>query len=84
MVWNTPIFHRVMASIVVDPGRFPAANVTGARALEAYLLTPQVQAAISAFREDGVTWQTWWPAARSNNPAQLLGVDTNAETDTDE
>lgn len=81
MVWDTSIFQRVMASIVVEPERFPAANAAGARALEAYLLSPQVQAAIAAFREDGVTWQTWWPAARSNNPAQLLGVDAGSDTD---
>jgi len=81
MVWDTPIFHRVMATVVVNPERFPDANVAGARALEAYLLSPAVQAAVAAFREQGLDRQTWWPAARSNNPAQLLGLDPNRETD---
>jgi tungstate transport system substrate-binding protein len=81
MVWDTPIFHRVMATVVVNPERFPDANVAGARALEAYLLSPAVQAAVAAFRERGLDRQTWWPAARSNNPAQLLGLDPNQETD---
>jgi tungstate transport system substrate-binding protein len=81
MVWDTPIFHRVMATVVVNPERFPDANVAGARALEAYLLSPAVQAAVAAFREQGLDRQTWWPAARNNNPARLLGLDPNRETD---
>ena len=71
MVWETPVFHRVMATIVVNPARFPDANVVGATALEAYLLAPATQAAIAAVREDGLDRQTWWPAGRDNNPALL-------------
>jgi tungstate transport system substrate-binding protein len=74
MVWETPIFHRVMATIVVSPVKFPGVNVEGAKALEAYLLSPGTQAAIAAFREEGLDRQTWWPAGRDNNPAQLLGL----------
>jgi tungstate transport system substrate-binding protein len=74
MVWETPLFHRVMATIVVNPARFPGVNQEGARALQAYLLTPAVQAAIAAYREEGLDRQTWWPAGRYNNPAQLLGL----------
>jgi len=81
MVWNTPVFHRVMATIVVNPEHFPTANVAGARALEAYLLSPAVQAEVAAFREDGLDRQTWWPAGRSNNPAQLLGVTEDRDTE---
>ena len=81
MVWDTPVFHRVMATIVVSPERFPDANVAGARALEAYLLSPAVQAAVAAFREDGLDRQTWWPAARNNNPAQLRGVEDGDEAE---
>lgn len=73
MVWETPVFHRVMATIVVNPAKFSGVNVEGARALEAYLLAPATQAAIAAFREPGLDRQTWWPAARNNNPAWLLG-----------
>jgi tungstate transport system substrate-binding protein len=74
MVWNTPLFQRTMATIVVNPERLPGINVEGARALEAYLLSPATQAAIAAYREEGLDRQTWWPAAFDNNPAQLLGV----------
>jgi len=81
MVWNTPIFHRVMATIVVNPERYPDVNAAGARALEAWLLSPAAQAAVAAYREDGLDRQTWWPAARSNNAAELLGVPGVGDTD---
>jgi tungstate transport system substrate-binding protein len=81
MVSNTALFQRVMVTIVVNPARFPAANVDGARALEAYLLSPAVQAEIAGFREDGLDRQTWWPAARNNNPAQLLGIGEDGESE---
>jgi tungstate transport system substrate-binding protein len=74
MVWETPVFHRVMATIVVSPVKFPGVNAEGAKALEAYLLSPGTQASIAAFREEGLDRQTWWPAGRDNNPAQLLGL----------
>jgi tungstate transport system substrate-binding protein len=74
MVWDTPVFHRVMATIVVSPAKFPGVNAEGARALEAYLLSPATQASVAAFREQGLDRQTWWPAGRDNNPAQLLGL----------
>jgi tungstate transport system substrate-binding protein len=81
VVWNTPIFHRVMATFVVNPAKFPAANAAGARALESWLLSPPAQAAVAAFREPGLDRQTWWPAARNNNPAELLGLPTTSDTD---
>jgi len=74
LVWETPLFHRTMATVVVNPDRFPGVNVEGARALEAYLLSPGTQAAIAAYREEGLDRQTWWPAAFDNNPAQVLGA----------
>jgi ABC-type tungstate transport system permease subunit len=66
-----------MATIVVEPARFPGVNVQGAQALEAYLLTPATQPAIAAFREEGLDRQTWWPAGRDNDPAQLLGLQSD-------
>jgi len=81
MVWNTPIFHRVMATIVVNPDKFPGANFAGARALEAWLLSPAVQAAVAAYREPGLDRQTWWPAARNNNPSRLLALPSAPDTD---
>jgi len=74
MVWNTPVFHRVMATIVVNPEKTPGVNAEGAKALEAYLLSPPAQGAIAAFREEGLDHQTWWPAGRDNDPAWMLGT----------
>lgn len=79
MVWQTPIFQRLMATIVVSPVKFPGVNVEGAKALEAYLLSPATQASIAAFREEGLDRQTWWPAALDNNPAQVLGLTVNED-----
>ena len=74
MVWDTPVFHRVMATIVVNPEKVPGVNIEGAKALEAYLLSPAAQAAVASFREEGLDRQTWWPAGRDNDPAQMLGM----------
>ena len=74
MVWDTPLFHRVMAAIVVNPEKVPGVNAEGARALQASLHSPATQAAIAAFREEGLDRQTWWPAGRDNDPAQMLGM----------
>ena len=81
MVSDTAVFHRLMAVIVVSPEKFPGVNAEGARALEAYLLSPATQAAIAAFREEGIDRQTWWPAAIDNNPAQLLGLSGDDDED---
>ncbi|HSQ69279.1 MAG TPA: substrate-binding domain-containing protein [Steroidobacteraceae bacterium] len=81
MVFDTPVFHRLMAVIRVSPERFTGVNSEGARALEAYLLSPATQAAIAAFREEGMDKQTWWPAAIDNNPSQLLGLGGDEDED---
>jgi tungstate transport system substrate-binding protein len=74
MVWNTPVFHRVMVAIVVNPGKVTGVNAEGAKALQAYLLSPPAQAAVATFREEGLDRQTWWPAGRDNDPARMLGM----------
>jgi len=81
MVWETPIFHRTMATVVVNPEKIPGVNAEGARALEAYLLSPGTQAAIAAYRDKGLDRQTWWPAAFDNNPGQVLGSTAGEEED---
>jgi tungstate transport system substrate-binding protein len=79
MVFDTPVFHRLMAVTRVNPEKFTGVNADGARALEAYLLSPATQAAIAAFREQGMDRQTWWPAAIDDNPAQLLGLSSEED-----
>lgn len=79
LVWDTPLFHRTMATVVVNPARVPGVNAAGAKALQDYLLSPGAQAAIAGFREAGLDRQTWWPAGSDNNPAQVLGLNSPAD-----
>lgn len=72
LVANDPIFQRVMCSIVVNPEKFPDANVEGATMFEKYLLSPRAQALVAAFRTpDSKDMQLWWPAALHNDSIGL-------------
>lgn len=66
LVVDAPVFHRVMASIVIDAQKIPNVNVAGAKEFEAYLLSPRAQALVAAFRMPDSAYQLWWPAARHN------------------
>ena len=63
---------RIMVSIVVNPEKFPAVNLTGATALQEYLLRPAVQARIESFRDSRSKLQLW-RAAGLHNTAPALG-----------
>ena len=67
LVVGDPLFQRVMVSIVVDAKKVPAANANAAKAFEDYLLLPETQARIRAFRYPEFDQETWWPAGRNNN-----------------
>jgi tungstate transport system substrate-binding protein len=71
LVLRDPTFQRVMVSIVVNPARIRGVDEQGAVAFERFLLDPSTQARIRAFRHDGLTDQTWWPAGRNNAGAEL-------------
>jgi tungstate transport system substrate-binding protein len=66
-----PILQRIMVAIVVNPTRFPAANVLGATALQQFLLSPETQAAILKTRYEGYDQALWVPAGRHNAGAAL-------------
>ena len=66
LVAADPSLQRIMAAIVVDPGKVAGVNAKGARALVDYLLSPRTQAQIAAFRTPGSDLQFWWPAGRNN------------------
>lgn len=66
-----PMPHRIMVSIVVNPQRFPAVNLSGARALQEYLLRPAVQARIEKFRDPRSGHQIWRAAGLHNSGAAL-------------
>jgi tungstate transport system substrate-binding protein len=72
LVVGDPLFQRVMVSIVMNPARFPRANVEAALALERFLLEPRTQARMRQFRHHGLAGQTWWPAGRNNAGAELM------------
>lgn len=63
--------HRVMMSIVVNPQRIPAVNLSGATALQEYLLRPAVQARIESFRDPRSEYQEWKAAGLHNSAAGL-------------
>lgn len=67
----TGIPARIMVSIVVNPARFPAVNLTGATALQEYLLRPAVQGRIESFRDPRSRLPLWRGAAFHNVPAVL-------------
>lgn len=71
MVLADSLLQRIMVTLVVEPGRFPAVNVEGAMALQQFLLTPAMQAHIRGFRYPGRDEQLWWPAGRHNHPSVL-------------
>jgi tungstate transport system substrate-binding protein len=72
LVVGDALFQRVMVSIVVNPARFPHANIEAALALERFLLDPKTQAKMRQFRHHGLPGQSWWPAGRNNAGAELV------------
>ncbi len=66
LVAEDPLLQRVMAAIVVNADKVPGVNAEGAGKLLDYLLLPQTQARIAAFRIPGSDLQLWWPAGRNN------------------
>lgn len=55
-----------MCSIIVNPDTISGRNYQGAQKFQAYLLRPETQAKIAAFRTTGSGEQLWWPAGRNN------------------
>jgi tungstate transport system substrate-binding protein len=71
LVTDDPLLQRLMVSVVVQPEKIKGVNVEGARALERYLIAPETQARIRAFRMPGFNGQVWWPAGRNNSGSFL-------------
>jgi len=66
LVSADPVLQRVMAAVVVKPDKIAGVNVQGAEQFVSYLLQPETQAKVAAFRSPGSDLQLWWPAARNN------------------
>jgi tungstate transport system substrate-binding protein len=73
LVTDDPLLQRMMVTVVVHPGKIPGVNAEGARALERFLIAPETQARIRAFRVAGFDGQVWWPAGRNNSGEFLRG-----------
>src|SRR5262245_16190467 len=71
LVTDDPLFQRMMVTVVVQPEKIKGVNVEGAKALERFLIAPETQARIRAFRLPGFDGPVWWPAGRNNSGAFL-------------
>ena len=56
-----------MVSIIVNPEKVPGVNAKGALAFQEFLLAPETQAEIRAFRYPDFDHQAWWPYGRHND-----------------
>jgi ABC-type tungstate transport system permease subunit len=66
LVFQDPIFQRIMVSIVVNPKKVTGAHEESAKAFEKFLIAPATQSLIRAFRYPDFESQAWWPAGRHN------------------
>lgn len=66
LVSDDSLLQRVMAAVVVNPEKVEGVNVRGAAALQEYLVTPQTQSKVAAFRTADSDLQLWWPSGRDN------------------
>ena len=67
LVIDDPMLQRIMVAIVVNARSVKGVNAEGAQRLQAFLLTPAIQARIAAFRYPDFDRQVWWPAGRHNS-----------------
>ncbi len=66
MVSADPMLQRIMAAVPVNPNKIQRVNFQGAARFLDYLLNPETQAKIAAFRSPDCGEQLWWPAGRDN------------------
>ena len=66
LVTQDSLLQRIMVAVVVNPKTVKGVNAGGARQLQDFLLTPEIQARIAAFRYPDFNQQVWWPAGRHN------------------
>jgi tungstate transport system substrate-binding protein len=71
LVLADPLLQRLLVSVVVKPAKVPGVNADGARALQAYLLSPATQARMRSIRYPGDARVCWVPAGRNNRTAML-------------
>ena len=67
LVTADSIFQRIMVAVVVNPAKVSGANADGARTFQDFLIAPETQAVVRAFRYPDLDQQVWWPAGRHNS-----------------
>jgi tungstate transport system substrate-binding protein len=67
LVIDDSTLQRIMVSIVVNARAVKGINAEGAQKLQSFLLSPEIQARIAAFRYPDFNRQVWWPAGRHNS-----------------
>lgn len=65
-VFQDSLLQRVISSAVVEPGWRRRVNLTGALALQRYLVDPATQARIRMFRHPGFDHPVIWPGGHHN------------------
>jgi len=73
LMTDDPMLQRLMVSVLVRPDKVAGVNANEAKAFERFLITPETQAQIRAFRIPGFAGQVWWPAGRLNSGSFLSG-----------
>ncbi|WP_028116320.1 substrate-binding domain-containing protein [Ferrimonas senticii] len=66
LVADGALLHRVMATSVVRADKVNGVNEALAKQFEAFLIRPDTQAQIAAYRSMGSDRQLWWPYGRHN------------------
>ena len=62
LVFQDPIFQRIMVAVAVNPKKVPGVNAVGAAAFQQFLIAPATQAKIRSFRYPDFDREAWWPA----------------------
>jgi tungstate transport system substrate-binding protein len=68
-----PLLQRLMVTVVVRSEKVAGVNLAGAKSLERFLIAPNTQARIRAYRMAGFDGPVWWPAGRNNSGEFLRG-----------
>lgn len=66
-LYSDSLLQRVIASVVVHPGKVHGVNIAGALALERFLTRPSTQAQIRNFRLPAFNRPIFWSAAHHND-----------------
>ncbi|MEU6894946.1 hypothetical protein ABZ934_24740 [Streptomyces sp. NPDC046557] len=80
LLLNDPALQRIMVTTVVNPAKVHGVNEAGATALQDYLLSPETQAKIRAYRIPGIDQPVFWPAGR-HNQKEFLATPQAAHTE---